>query len=377
MATCRTQVGLRRRGPGLSAPTSPRSGAHAPRASRPTRRAGWGLALGLAALLPGCFGLDEAEQKRLELHQQSSQRFYREGRLQQALQQADKALELDDDHVGMRLVRGYCLVRLGKRLDSTAEIDKAVEIFDRLAKGAGGENPRTWLGRGQAHFARALMHIAEAASIERRLASDFLDADGRELESGWLATEQRGRDGHLRDAERSLRHVLGMENEAENVWAMMELVLVLNTAGGHDDEAVQLSHRAIRQLEQQNELARNNLRKNASLTAAHSLELERRIEENLARERQLRDLIATIEFHRGAFQAALEQLEILEERQLITAANYRNRADIRERLGLFAAAADDLESYLRTRSSQTDYDDIARETFARIDELRRRAEAEG
>jgi len=311
------------------------------------------------------------------LHQTSSQRFYRERRLRQALRQADKAREVDGDHVGMRLVRGYCLVRLGKRLDSEAEIDEAVAIFDRLASGAGDGNPRTWLGRGQAHFARALQHIAEAESIQRRLNSDFLDDEGRELETGWLKAEERGRDKHLDVAEQSLRRVLTMQNEDENVWALMELVLVLNTQGGHDDEAVRLSHQALAQLEQQNELARNNLRKNASLTAAHSLELERRIEENLARERQLRDLIATIEYHRGALQAALEQLELLEERQLITAGNYRNRADIRERMGLYAEAADDLEAYLRTRSAKTEYDDIARETFARIDELRRRADKEG
>ncbi|GJM20567.1 MAG: hypothetical protein DHS20C15_04820 [Planctomycetota bacterium] len=348
MATSRSQVGLRRRGSRLS------------------------LALGFA-LLPGCFGLDEAESSRLDLHQQSSQRFYREGRLQQALQQADKALELEEDHVGMRLVRGYCLVRMGKALDSIPEVEEAIRIFDRLTRGAGEENSRSWLGSGQAHFSRALMHGDEMATIQRRLSSDFLDEDGRKLETGWLETEKAGRAEHLTRAEQSLRHVLTMENQADNVWAIMELVLVLNTIGGHEDEAVRLSHHALAQLDQQNKLSRNNLRKNASLTAAHSLELERRIEENLARERELREVVAFIEYDRGSLQAALEQFDMLEERQLITAIHHFNRADIRERMGLLSEAADDLEAFLRKRSTSDDYDDVARRIFARIDNLRKQA----
>lgn len=366
MATRRTHLGLRRRGSGLKPPrTPPRAGRSEPRAL--TRGLGLGLAL---ALLPGCLGLNQDETNRLDVHQTSSQEFYNANRLPQALQQAEKALELDADHEGMRLIKGFCLMRMGKAFANAEQLDKSIELFDDLRGGSSSANYRAWLGSGQAHFARALLHAEEALKIDRRLASDFLDDAGRERESAWLAAQREGQETHLSRSESALREALALDNQELNLWALIELALVLNTRTGHEDEAAQLTRSALEQLRQQDELTRRNLNRNASLSSSKSLQLEQRMEDNAARERELRDMLATLEYNRGALQAALEQFDILEEHQLMTAVQYYNRSAVYERLGMHTEAADDLEEFLSQRAVDVEYDDVAREIFARIRELR-------
>jgi tetratricopeptide (TPR) repeat protein len=323
-------------------------------------------------LLPACFGLDEQEEARLTVHEQNSQDFYQRGHYDQALHQADMALKLDGDRVGMRLVKGFCLTKLGRLRREPGQVDEAIAVFRELVDGGGETDYRSFLGAGQANLTRALLHEDEMGRIQRRLASDFLSESGRKDEEATLARESEARDARLHEAERMLRRALAFENQAENPYVLIEMVLVLNTEGDHEDEAIDLAHRAVAMLQESTRLTRNTLSKNLNLEPRGQVALQRRIDENLGKEQQLRDIVLTIEFNRGAWQACLDELDALEERQLITPAQVLTRAGIYEQMGMLDDAIADLEAYLRLRARSSDYDEVAQSVYDRIVALRAR-----
>jgi len=349
MAARRAQVGLRRRGPGLS------------------RAAPWLVVL---PALTGCLGLGEEDEARLTLHRQNSQDFYQRGSYVQALHQADMALSLDEDLVGMRLIRGFCLMKLGTARQNGEMLDDAVELFDTLAHGDGSDDFRAWLGAGQSRLARALHREREMGRIERRLAGDFLDAEGRRQERAELeqATAARWRD--LDRSEEALQRVLDAELQEDNVYALIDLVLVLVNFPDRAADVLQHGRRAVELLVQSTELTENTLHKSLALSPSGRLNLQRRIKDNLAKERQLRDIVATVEFNRGNLSACLEELDAMEDRQLMTATQYMNRAGVYEQLGEIPLALADLEAFLRLRARTTDYDEVAAAVYERMERLR-------
>jgi len=304
------------------------------------------------------------------MHERNSQEFYNDGRYVQAQQQAEMALNLDAERVGMRLMRGFCLVKLGKARGEAGLLNEAVNVFEDLVDTEGDGDYRIWLGTGQAHLARALLHSEEIAKFQRRLDSDFLDEEGREVEMRLMGLEEEDRQAHLKRAERCLGKVLTFDFQDENSYALIDLVLVLNSIGGREDDALALSRRAVDILVQSNELTNSTLQKNINLSSAAKLNLERRIDDNLNKERMLRDIIATLEYNRGDLEASLAALNAMDERQLMTVLHYFNRASLNEQLGYVTEAVADLYTFLRLRAQTDDsFDEVVEETFERIDEL--------
>jgi tetratricopeptide (TPR) repeat protein len=309
------------------------------------------------------------EQARLSLHQRNSQEFYNKGSYVQARQQAEMALSFDEDSVGMRLMQGFCLVKLGTASRDSQLLDQAVQVFEGLRASEGDDDYRVWLGSGQAHLARALAYEDEMGVHERRLASDYLDADGRAAAQQQLDEGRRRRDEQLALAERTLARVFTFELQKDNTYALIEMVLVLNTLGGRELDALSMAQRAVDQLLQSNALTQATLQKNVHLSESGKLLLERRIAENLDKEQQLRGIVATIEWNRGELQSALTELDTLQERQLMRAVHYQMRATIHEQLGNLDAAVTDLQAFLKLRAPEREFDEVAVATFDRIDEL--------
>jgi len=344
-------MGVRRRGPRLNTP----------------RR----LALLLLCCLPAC-GLTDAEEARLSLHQRNSQEFYNKGSYLQARQQAEMALVFDEDSVGMRLMLGFCLVKLGKSRAEPAMLDQAIDIFDDLRSSDGDEDYRVWLGAGQAHLARALAYEDEMGVHDRRLASDYLDAQGRVAEQRQLERVRIARNEQLALAERTLARVFTFDLQKDNTYALIEMVLVLNTIGGRELDALSMAQRAIDQLMQSNTLTQTTLQKNINLSESGKLLLERRVADNLDKEQQLRSIIATIEYNRGELQSALAELDMLDQRQLMKAVHFQMRGTIHEQLGQLDLAVADYQRFLKLRAPDQAFDEIAGQTFDRIDDLVRR-----
>ena len=347
-------------------------------AKRPTstwvgrRLAGLALVAGLA----GACGLSDNEQARMNLHYENSRDFHNRGSWLQALDQANKALALDEDLLFMQLIRGDCLVKLGKQRDEPSMMDEGLDLLSSLCRGPGEESHNAWLALGRAHVARSLLNDAEVGRIERRLASDFLDPTGRAEEEAWLARETEAEIEHLRAAESALRRVLAFELQGDNLDALVDLVVVLNRQGGRQDEAIETAQRAVELLIESNALTRRMLQNDQGLSSEGKLALQRRVDANLDKEWQLRDIIVTIEYNRGALQAALNALDAVEDRQLMRPEQYLNRAGIHERLHNDELAVSDLEQFLAARARVSQFDAVAAEIYDRIAALQARSEAD-
>gem|GEM_PF-1913730 len=322
------------------------------------------------AALPGCVGLSDEETNVLTVHLQNSTLFFQQASYRQALHQANMALVIDEHHMGMRIIKGFCLTKLGATQGTEAELDQALEIFDDLKPGRGGEDYRTWLGSGEAHMARAQKHQQALERIERRLESDFLTEDGREAEVEKATEEAEAKSDHLLLAEEDLRHVLTFPLHQDNTYALLDLIVTVNMDGQRQDESVALCRRAIDLLVEGIELTRETLNDGIRLSPSKKVDLQKRVDESLSKERQLRQILVSIDFARGSYQRCLDEISSLEERQLITASDHLLRADIFEKLGMLPDALDELDVFLRMRSRLTDYDDVASDTLRRIDALR-------
>ena len=144
--------------------------------------------------------------------------------------------------------------------------------------------------------------------------------------------------------------------------------------GGRDDEAIAVAERALKVNDESTRFTQAALDNNKSLSPGARIDLARRIESNGDRERLLRDLVATVEFNRRNYEGFLAQMQVLEQKGLLDEIQLHNRSTVREQLGQYDAAADDLQAMLRMRVRRLDYDQdqLAPEIFQRIEALKAR-----
>jgi len=340
------------------------------------RRAGLALAAcALPLLLAGCTGPSGQDKDRFELFRDNSKNFYDRGSYPQALHQAKMALAIEPDDEEVQLIEGFCLTKIGNVTNNSLLLDEALKIFEAvLSTSEGAEDFRASMGLGSACLARSFEHDREIARITRRLGSDFLSGGSRAQDEAILEQEHAARAVRLRQGEQALRRALAQPLQKENTYAIVDLVLVLNAEGGHDEESLDLAARALEQLDASTAITQNQITKNAKISAAAKLDLEQHIANNRDKEVLLRDLVATVHYNAGDTEGFLAQMGILEQRKLMGEVQFFNRANVNEKLGHFAAAANDLESFLRLRVQRMSYeqDDMAPDVFRRIQALRDR-----
>jgi tetratricopeptide (TPR) repeat protein len=333
-------------------------------------------ALGVALLFStGCFGLSEDDELRHSFFRENSLGAYDRGEYVRALHQANMALSLEEDDTPMQLIKGFCLLKLGKATGNGPMVEESLSIFKELEdSGDGDDDFRVYLGLGSAHVARALQYDREMPPVERRLGSEFLSKEGRVAEQKRLDSMRAKRLDHLKRAERDLRTVLAFELQKDNLFATVDLVVALNSLGGRDIEAMALSEKALALLDESNRFTRNSLDRNTRLSASARINLQRQLEGNREKEMLLRDIIATIAYNLGDMDGFLTQLAQMERRDMIGEVQLFNRAAVYEQTGDYEAAATDLEAFLRLRVRRMEYeqDQLAPEIFQRIEDLRAR-----
>ncbi len=338
----------------------------------------------LLATLTGCGGLlrSDRDEAMLAVHQSNALDYYDSGNYAQALDQTRRALELEADLPDMKLVQGFCLLKIGKANRDASQVDEALEIFTglrqtSLLKLSGEPSYQVEHALGRAHLARALMHDDAIAHIEQRLSSEYLAGDARAADGRALKREHADRLEHLNDAVRHLQTVTN-EPRGDTAHARIDLVLALNSLGGRDSEMLSNGRTALKQLEQTNRYWRN-IQANGNSSAESKVGAELQVENNLKKEAMLRDLIATLHYNRGETEAYLAELAEMEARQLMTAVQHFNRAEIWEQRGRYDLAIADLEAFLRMRGQHMTFeqDDRAAQVFRRIDALRSRLRSRG
>ncbi len=332
----------------------------------------------LALLLPasGCSSTPDGSNERFGLFRENSQSYYDRGSYPQALHQANMALAIEPDDENMLLIKAFCLIKIGNISNNSILLDESISIFDAILDTSEGRDDfRASMGLGSASLARAFEHDREIKRIQKRLASDFLSVGTRQQDEQALLQEQSARHDRLQQGEAALRRVLADPLQKDNAFAMVDLVLTLNALGDRDKESLPLALRALGQLDSDTYFTQSQLQKNSKISASAKVDLEQRIANNRQKEVMLRDLVATVSYNAGDLDGFFAQMAILEQRKLIGELQYYNRADVNEQLGHYAAAADDLEKFLRLRVKRLSFedDDMAPEVFRRIETLRARA----
>jgi tetratricopeptide (TPR) repeat protein len=355
--------------------------AAAPVLSQPARLQGARL-LAAACALPlllaasGCSGPSGLDKDRFELFRDNSRNFYDRGSYPQALHQAKMALALQPDDEGALLIEGFCLVKIGNVSNNPLLLDEALKIFEALLDTSeGAEDFRVSMGLGSACLARSFEHDREIARISKRLGSEYLSGGARDEDRAILEQEKSARTARLAEGEKALRNVLAQPLQKDNPFPIVDLVLTLNAEGGHDEESLALAKRALVELDASTLIKQNQITKNAKISASAKVDLEQQIADSREKEVMLRDLVATVHYNNGDTDGFFEQMSILEERKLMGEVQYYNRANVHEKLGHFAAAADDLDHFMRLRVQHMSYDqdDMASQTFQRIETLRAQA----
>ncbi|MGQ0554244.1 MAG: hypothetical protein ACT4PU_13615 [Planctomycetota bacterium] len=334
--------------------------------------------LAVLLALPGCLGLSEDEQRKLDFFLENSQSYFERGDYQRALHQADMALGLDADLIEMRLVRAYSLLHLGRPSRNAQQIRASLAEFQALAEtSAGAADHRVAMGLGGAYLARARDLESEIALAEQRASSVFLPESGRLAEDAALLALRAQHQQQLASAEHELLRALSFDRQGENLPVLLDLLLVQSQLPDRDAEIFATADRALTLLDESARLAATTLERSPKLPPAARVELQQRLQADRDQEIRLRDLVATVHGRRGDWAAYVQQMDQLAAKDLLGEAQCYGRAGAHEQLGNVDAAIADLETVLKLRSRRLEYDrdELAPELFRRLAELRARRTA--
>ncbi len=170
---------------------------------------------------------DSPEEHDAAFYNNNAQRFYDGGHYRQALQQFERALEVDDDDDIALVGRAWCFLMLGEtqtlraEKDGPANIQIALELFQELSGTDYGEQQfKVDLGLGRAHAFLASLYEKRAFLVRREMEL----TPGREGRAEVMKQAEEKSREHFAEAERILGAVL---SDSENPAAKDELTALL------------------------------------------------------------------------------------------------------------------------------------------------------
>lgn len=291
-------------------------------------------------LLAGCAlwnalrPLSSEEERRLGQYRTNARQYYEGGRYAQALQQAQKGLEIDEDDEYLLLLLGWIHLRLETRDDIWA----AERYFERVGRKPlfGSENRDAVLGHG----------------LSLRRQGDFLDA------AAALALQSAGPDPAKSAAARKTK----AESERKYAAAAerLERALELNPEGtdaldalqqiyalqGEIEKSVACGRRFIEIAAKSRPLWERQLLRTDISTEEEKL-ARAKVESNRRREVASHSLAANCLFKLRRFEEAKTHLDALLTIDPERPEEYFNRALCKEGLGDLEGAVKDLEVFLR------------------------------
>lgn len=129
------------------------------------------LSMALLATVVGCQSNREVfeEREMIKIHAENAQRAYHAGQWDRAVHQANKALELDDDHVKARTILGFAYMQVA-RFAKTEEArweycEKAEDTFSRAIRAGSETDPAVF----KAYFGLGLVYFMWAQEVEHMM----------------------------------------------------------------------------------------------------------------------------------------------------------------------------------------------------------------
>ncbi len=310
------------------------------------------LALLCAATLAGCRHtyqktIEPSDDQKLELYSTTATYLYEDGELENAQEQAVKALEIDPQHRAMRRMIGWIRLRLGKHEDLII----AERFFrDLIHDGDDNENTRLGLAITCERLGKAYDDVSRAVAAGEREPSQ---GRAREEEARELATKARAywQEG-IGLLEKSLASGEGTTNS-------MNALQRLHALAGHYDESLAWSARLLERTDKELVAWRGMLQQR-DLTERED-KLFRDNERAAARlQAETHLFVATLLFRLGRYEEAIPHLDSVVRDAPEMATAYSIRGQLNSRAGRYAEAIQDLDRYLALSDAPFEHPDVRR-----------------
>lgn len=291
----------------------------------------------------GIFGRSAQDQVALASYQRNAALYYEGGRLDQALDQVRRGLEIDPDDYKLSVIRAWCLLRKS-RVEPRVFSDAAAE-FDRVMRmrAEDRQGPQALLGYALVHQKLGIQErvLAEGLreEIERGAAGPGRAAAARrELEHHRQAAEQ-----HFREAERLLgRLVRRGDLLLEAHYHLMQ------TSALRGDYVATLEHgRAfLDRVRVEQERHQKNI--DRTYVVAFEEDQRRLLQQLIDRELEVRAFLANVHYDHGRYDKAVAELDRVLSMDPARTNDYYHRALSLEALGRVDEARRDYEKFLAT-----------------------------
>ncbi len=298
--------------------------------------------LAVLCLLPsacGVFGgLSSEEQKRLTMFQQNAATYYGGQRFDQAIDAAEKGLELEPGNYKLLSVAGWSYLQKG-------EIGRADQFFSRAyaERSPADHGGPVLLGYGRTQQLLGDEHArlaeTETARSERR---DVTETERTLAVSRAEEHAARAR-AHWTEAERLYHELIRRE---ELLRFAHKGLMEIDVQRGDYEKAVAEGQACL-----DRNLAEQEV-KNSIIRETMNLDYERQerqaLQDLVDQEIKVRSALAEMHFRKGNYEAAVKQLDVLLQLDPTRSTDYYNRGRALEELGRRDEARRDFEKFLGT-----------------------------
>ncbi|HEB54260.1 MAG TPA: tetratricopeptide repeat protein [bacterium] len=294
----------------------------------------------LLLFLCACTVLSSDESQRLTTHKRNAALFFEGGKLQQALMQAERGLEIDPDDYKLNVIKGAVLLRMSG--DDPKKLDEATRILARVFD---WRSPRR-----HEHYELLYYGLAEQKHGLRKLAEAIrLDDEARR--------KPASRDELQRQADAARRAASARMEHADELFSVLvdngDLLLsahkhrlLLASQLGWDQRFRDSTEAFLQQVQKEQEIAERKIA--ATGTPEYEAELMR-VRADLRRdELEVRALYADWLYRRKDYETARAQLDRVLELDPSRSSDYYNRGRVLVELGKIEAAKADFTRFLST-----------------------------
>ena len=307
------------------------------------------LLLSAAFVLTACQSVvGTGDRGRLALYLENAAQYYDQAHYERAYHQWDKALEIDPLNDKARLGQGMALYQMG-RFEETEAVPRLAAAEERLEElrheDLDGQEWKAELGYGLVQDRWVQLYDRKIRQLEARRAKT---GETDEAELG-VAREQLTRRIGL--AERSYKSVLGGgEQEAQYQLACLMGLAKMAALRGDYDECLGQARLYEEHVVKSKRLWRDAMErfpKDAPL-------YEQKLRGAEQQEAELRDVLGNVLFKLGRMEDALAELDTVIDLDTTRASAYLNRGIVRQRLGHWDLARQDLRTFLAMTESGPD-----------------------
>lgn len=308
----------------------------------------------LALSMPGCVLWDKVrpltgdEERMLAQYEGNARQYYEGGQYERAIQQAQRALELDSGNETARLVLAWSHLQR----DTRDDVWNAEPIFRKLSGGFfSKENREAVLGHG---FALRRQGDFLAAAAERAAKESPPSTVERLREqAGEKYEEATGR----------LKRAYALDPEATDALAALQQIYALQ---GNYAESIRYGEQYVAAAAKSWPFWEKQILR-TDISAEEERVVRARYESSRRKEIASRSLLASCQFKQEKYPLALTELDTVLQLDPDRVEEYFNRALCREKIGELIGAVQDMETFLKKtplgfESSQVRkaYDSISR-----------------